>query len=89
MTIYIRQIECLNCSNYRGFVHHTEAGQRLISQEEVRDLYRRAVLTCGRCGSASLILGWTDPVPYLPPDTVLRRRRRRNALTVPMPEANQ
>ncbi len=31
---YARQIECLCCSNSRGFVHHTEARSVPVSQAE-------------------------------------------------------
>jgi hypothetical protein len=36
---------------------------------------KRALLTCARCGSRSLIHGWTDTAPYAPPGTTPRRRR--------------
>ncbi|MDB5058389.1 MAG: hypothetical protein JWO59_1861 [Chloroflexi bacterium] len=64
MANYVQQVECLQCFNYRSFVHHTEASQRRISQGEVRRLDRKAVITCDRCGTASLILGWSDAVLF-------------------------
>jgi hypothetical protein len=42
-----------------------------------------AVLTCARCGSRSLIHGWTDTAPYAPPGTTPRRRRRPQAPAEP------
>ena len=79
---YERQVECLSCSNCRSFVHLTETSQRLISPVEAALLYRQAVLTCGRCGSTSLILTWTDAMPYAPTGLKSRRRSR---LASPVP----
>jgi hypothetical protein len=75
MAIYTRQLECLNCSQTRSFVHHTETAQRLISQTEALALPRKAVLTCGRCGSASVLSGWGDGLPYATRGRLPRRRR--------------
>ncbi|HEY8282896.1 MAG TPA: hypothetical protein VIJ28_00780 [Chloroflexota bacterium] len=77
MVMYTRQVECLNCSNSRNFVHHSEASQRQISQADVGALPKEAVLSCGRCGSFSLIACWGDAVPYATTGYVARRRRRR------------
>jgi hypothetical protein len=51
----------------------------LISQAEAIALQRSAVLTCGRCGSNSLIRCWGDATPYATAGYVGRRRRRRSA----------
>jgi hypothetical protein len=76
MGVYVRRLECLTCSNDRGFVHHTEAGLRPVSQAEAVALPPRATITCGRCGSMSLIRGWGDAIPYAAAGFVPRRRRR-------------
>lgn len=78
MASYIRQLECLACSNSRTFVHHDEATQRMIGQVEVSTLPRNAVVTCGRCGSTSLVRCWGDSVPFATTGYVGRRRRRRS-----------
>jgi hypothetical protein len=75
MASYTRQLECLNCSQTRSFVHHTETAQRLISQAEALALPRNAVVTCGRCGSASVLYGWDDGLPYATRGRLPRRRR--------------
>lgn len=77
MALLVRQLECLHCSNNRNFVVHTETAQRLVSQVEVRDLPRKAYLTCARCGSTSLINGWTDGNLYAAQGVAPRRRRKR------------
>ena len=77
MASYVKHVECLQCSNSRSFVHHTETSQRLISQVEARRLHRRAVLSCSRCASTSLILAWTDALPDGPAGVTPRRRTRR------------
>jgi hypothetical protein len=87
MAIYVQQIECLHCSNCRSFIQHTDGGQRRISQEDARLLGRRATLSCGRCGSTSLILGWTDYFAHLPTNPAPRRRRRRGAMAAATPVA--
>lgn len=79
MVMYARQVECLSCSNSRNFVHHDETSSRLISQAEVAALPKDAMLSCGRCGSFSLISCWGDAVPYATTGYVGRRRRRKNA----------
>jgi hypothetical protein len=76
---YIRQLECLSCSNSRSFVLHAEATQRMISQAEAAMLPRNAVITCGRCGSSSLVRCWGDATPFATAGYVGRRRRRRSA----------
>jgi transcriptional regulator with XRE-family HTH domain len=75
MASYARQLECLNCSQTRSFVHHTETSQRLLSQAEALALPRNAVVTCGRCGSASVLYGWGDAMPYATRGRKPRRRR--------------
>ena len=64
MSAYVEQLECLNCSQSRGFVLHSDREQRIIGQTEAVREARRAVLTCARCGGSSLIRGWTDAIPY-------------------------
>ena len=81
MPAYVRQLECLSCSNSRNFVHHTEAGQTILSQVEAGALPKTAVVTCGRCGSTSLVRCWGDATPYATTGYVGRRRRRRSAAT--------
>jgi hypothetical protein len=76
---YIRQLECLSCSNSRSFVLHDDTTQRMISQAEVAVLPRNAMITCGRCGSSSLVRCWGDATPYATTGYVGRRRRRRSA----------
>jgi hypothetical protein len=63
MASFGRQLECLNCAQSRSFVHHTETTQRRINQAEAVALPRKAVVTCGRCGSASVHYGWGDGLP--------------------------
>ena len=84
MGLYARQIECLSCSNSRGFVHHTETSSIPVSQAEALTLPPRSVLTCGRCGSTSLIRSWGDATPYATKGYVGRRRRRRTASQTPL-----
>ncbi|MGH2387616.1 MAG: hypothetical protein ACRDIE_05380 [Chloroflexota bacterium] len=79
MVMYTRQVECLSCSNSRNFVHHGETSQQLIGQAEVAALPKEAILSCGRCGSFSLISCWSDAVPYATVGYTPRRRRRRKA----------
>jgi hypothetical protein len=74
MGAYVEQLECLNCSQSRSFVLHGDRERRLVGQIEAARMARRAVLTCARCGSSSLIRGWTDALPYA---TSGRTRRRR------------
>ncbi len=88
MPAYIRQVECLACSNSRSFVHHQEGGQSMLSQLEACNLPRGAVITCGRCGSSSLVRAWGDATPYATTGYVARRRRRRRSTvdaTSPVP----
>ncbi len=82
MSRLIRQLECLNCSNKRNFVHHTKAGEHGITSAEATALPARVVLTCGRCGSTSLVMGWDDPFPYRAPETIFPRRYRSRGTTV-------
>jgi len=77
MPDYIRQLECLQCSNSRTFVLHQETSQMLVSQAEAISLPQGSVLTCGRCGSTSLVRGWGDAVPYATQGYVGRKRRRK------------
>ena len=81
MASYVKQVECLQCSNSRGFVHHTETNQRLISQVEASRLHRQAALSCGRCGCTSLILAWADAIADAPAGATPRRRARRDRPT--------
>ncbi len=76
MGAFVRQLECLNCSQSRSFVLHDDREQRTIGQAEAASIARRGVLTCGRCGSSSLILSWTDAVPYATTGRTPRPRRR-------------
>ena len=62
MGMYTRQLECLNCSHTRNFLHHTETSTRLLSQAEAIKLPRNAILTCGRCCSSCVFLSWGDGV---------------------------
>ena len=87
MPAYVRQLECLSCSNSRTFVHHTEAGQTILSQVEAGALPKSAVVTCGRCGSSSLVCCWGDATPYATTGYVGRRRRRRSATAAAAPES--
>jgi hypothetical protein len=75
MASYTRQLECLNCSQTRSFVYHTETAQRLLSQAEAAKLPRGARLTCGRCGSTSVLVSWGDAAPYALHGRTPRRRR--------------
>jgi hypothetical protein len=67
MSAYVKQLECLNCSQSRNFVLHDDREQRILGQTEAARAVRksrRVVLTCARCGSSSLIRGWADALPY-------------------------
>lgn len=75
MPDYIRQIECLACSNSRIFILHQETSHMPISQAAAAALAQRAQITCGRCGSGSLVRGWGDSVPYATKGYAGRRRR--------------
>jgi hypothetical protein len=75
MASYMRQLECLNCSQTRSFVHHTETAQSMLSQAEAVQLPRGAKITCGRCGSASVLVSWGDAAPYALRGRTPRRRR--------------
>ena len=77
MAGYVRQLECLNCSESRSFVQHLESEQRLLSQADAQRLGRSAVLTCGRCGGTNIISGWSDAAPYAASGIMRRRRTRR------------
>jgi hypothetical protein len=87
MSRLIRQLECLNCSNKRNFVHHTATGKYGITSAEATVLPARVVLTCGRCGSPSLVMGWDDPFPYRAPETIFPRRHRSGGTAVATPTA--
>lgn len=76
MASYSLQLECLACSNRRTFVHHSDAGQRMLNQTELTGLPRNAPMTCGRCGSTSLIRSWADATPFATAAYTGRRRRR-------------
>jgi hypothetical protein len=94
MASFTRQLECLNCSQTRSFVHHTDTAQRRISQAEALTLPRHAVVTCGRCGSASVLYGWGDSLPYATRGRLPRRRPsaaagREAAVGTPSREADQ
>jgi hypothetical protein len=78
MAMFTRQLECLNCSHARSFVHHTETTQHLLSQAEALTLPRGATVTCGRCGSASVLCSWRDGAPYATRGLAPRRRRSSN-----------
>jgi hypothetical protein len=80
---YTRQIQCLSCSHTRSFVHHAETSNVPISQAEALALPPRSVLTCGRCGSTSLIRVWGESIPDATRGYLGRRRRRAAA---PAPE---
>ncbi len=75
MASYVEQLECLQCSQSRSFVLHSDRGQRTLGQAEAAKLARSALLTCARCGSSSLIRGWTDAVPYAAVGRTPRHRR--------------
>ncbi len=79
MANYTRQLECLNCSQSRSFVHHTETAQHLLSQVEAAKLPRGARITCGRCGSTSVLCSWGEAAPYASIGRVPRRRRSSGA----------
>ena len=82
MTAYVEQLECLNCSQSRSFVLHSDRGQRILGQIEAVREVRRAMLTCARCGSGSLIRGWTDAVPFATSRRTRRQRRGAAPTTV-------
>lgn len=71
----VEQLECLNCSQSRGFVLHGDREQRLVGQAEAASLVKKHLLTCVRCGGSSLIRTWTDAVPYATAAKTPRRRR--------------
>jgi hypothetical protein len=85
MASVTRQLECLNCSQTRSFVHHTETSQRLLSQAEALALPRDAVVTCGRCGSASVLYGWGNAMPYATRGHAPGRRRSSGGAGVDAP----
>jgi hypothetical protein len=74
MAAYVEQLECLNCSQSRGFVLHGDREQRLIGQAAAVAIRKRGVLTCARCGGSNLIRGWGDVVPYAVTGRTRRRR---------------
>jgi cytochrome c553 len=71
---FTQQLQCLHCSNTRSFLHQTSDGTHQVDQREAQQLHRTAVVTCGRCGGASLVHTWDDAIPYA--DPLVRRRRR-------------
>jgi hypothetical protein len=78
---YTEQLECLHCSHSRSFVLHGDREQRILGQTEavrIAKQTRRAVLTCARCGSSSLVRCWADAMPYA--TAGIPRRRRKSAL---------
>ena len=77
MGAYVKQLECLNCSQSRSFVLHGDREQRIVGQAEAARLIKRVVMTCARCGGSNLIRAWGDAVPFA---TVGRTRRRRRPL---------
>jgi hypothetical protein len=85
MASYTRQLECLNCSQTRSFVHHTEMAQQMLSQAEAVKLPRGARITCGRCGSASVLVSWGDATPYALRGRTSRRRSPTKGTTVTAP----
>ena len=75
MELYVRQVACLCCSHSRSFVLHTDREHLLIGQAEAAALPKTAAITCGRCGSGSLIQSWSDGIPYATNGEKGRRRR--------------
>jgi len=73
----------LSCSNNRSFIRHGETEQQMLSQAEAATLPRGTFITCGRCGSSSLIAVWGDAIPYATTGYVGRRRRRRGSKNAP------
>ena len=80
MSLYAQQIECLSCSNSRTFLHHKDSTSAPVGQMEALDLPRGSVLTCGRCGSTSLLRVWCDGIPYAATGYQGRKRVRRTAV---------
>lgn len=78
----IRELECLNCSNKRFFVHHTVSAEHMLTQAAAAALPRSAELTCGHCGGKSLVVGMGDNFPYRGPETIQRRRCRSHGAAV-------
>jgi hypothetical protein len=76
MASYVQQLVCLHCSQSRTFVLHGERDQRILGQTEAARMAARVVLTCGRCGSSSLVRSWTDALPDAATGMTPRRRRR-------------
>lgn len=60
---FTRRVECVHCANSRSFIQHGETSRRLIGQDEVGTLPYSAALSCGRCGSFSLLSWWDGAVP--------------------------
>ena len=75
MRSYVAHLDCLNCSQSRGFVLHGDREQRLLGQAEAASLVKKHLLTCARCGSSRLIRSWTDAMPYATASKIRRRRR--------------
>lgn len=78
MSAYVKQLECLQCSQSRSFVLHGDREQHILGQTEAVRQARGAVMTCARFGSRSLVRGWTDAAPWAA--NGLGRRRRRGKL---------
>jgi hypothetical protein len=85
MAAYSLQLECLSCSNRRIFLMHTEAGAQVLTQAEIPRLSKQATVTCGRCGSASLIRTWAEAIPDAVTPELQRARRR----ALPLVDAQQ
>jgi hypothetical protein len=89
MGAYTLQLECLSCSNRRNFLVHSEAGAQLLTQAELNSLSKHTVVTCGRCGSGSLIRSWADAIPDATTPYIPRRRRRRSKAAIAAAAAAQ
>jgi DNA-directed RNA polymerase subunit RPC12/RpoP len=82
MPSYSLQLECLSCSNRRLFVRHSATGDQVLTQTDVATLSKGAAVTCGHCGSSSLIRSWADATPDATAPYIPRRRRRRSSHAV-------
>jgi len=72
----VRQLECLSCSNKRGFLRQTATGSCTLNQADVARLPTQVGIPCGRCGGTSLMVCWDDGFPYRAPETIRPRRKR-------------
>ncbi|HWE60546.1 MAG TPA: hypothetical protein VHB98_02435 [Chloroflexota bacterium] len=77
MAAYVEQLECLHCSQSRTFVLQGERERRILGQAEAARVAEQVLLTCGRCGSSSLIRSRADALPDATASMAPRRRRRR------------